>query len=283
MEIDDDRLDAAARRRSGDSRGASSDRPAALFQGAVPPAGRAGQAAGLGRRTRSSRSSSSSRAATPPARAASSSASPSASTRASAASSRCPRRTSASARSGISSATSPHLPAGGEIVLFDRSWYNRAGVERVMGFCTDDEYEEFFRTVPGVRADAGPLRHHPDQVLVLDHRRRAAPALQDAHPRSAQAVEAEPDGPRVPPALGGTTPRPRRRCSSAPTSPRRRWWVVEAVDKKRARLNCIQPPADARSPTRRSRTSRSRCPSACTTRTTSASPLPDEMYVPEVY
>src|SRR6266496_570037 len=41
-----------------------------------------------------------------------------------------------------------HLPAAGEIVLFDRSWYNRAGVERVMGFCTDDQYEEFFRTVP---------------------------------------------------------------------------------------------------------------------------------------
>ena len=42
----------------------------------------------------------------------------------------------------------PHLPAGGEIVLFDRSWYNRAGVERVMGFCTDADLEEFFRTVP---------------------------------------------------------------------------------------------------------------------------------------
>ncbi len=42
----------------------------------------------------------------------------------------------------------PHLPAAGEIVLFDRSWYNRAGVEKVMGFCTDEEYEEFFRTVP---------------------------------------------------------------------------------------------------------------------------------------
>src|SRR5215468_4973189 len=40
------------------------------------------------------------------------------------------------------------LPAAGEIVLFDRSWYNRAGVERVMGFCTPDEYEEFFRSVP---------------------------------------------------------------------------------------------------------------------------------------
>ena len=41
-----------------------------------------------------------------------------------------------------------HLPAAGEIVLFDRSWYNRAGVERVMGFCNEEEYEEFFRTVP---------------------------------------------------------------------------------------------------------------------------------------
>ena len=42
----------------------------------------------------------------------------------------------------------PHLPAGGEIVLFDRSWYNRAGVEKVMGFCTDEQYEAFFRDVP---------------------------------------------------------------------------------------------------------------------------------------
>lgn len=42
----------------------------------------------------------------------------------------------------------PHMPAAGEIVLFDRSWYNRAGVERVMGFCTDDEYQRFLRVVP---------------------------------------------------------------------------------------------------------------------------------------
>src|SRR5215218_9024763 len=41
-----------------------------------------------------------------------------------------------------------HLPAAGEIVLFDRSWYNRAGVERVMGFCTEQEYEEFMRSCP---------------------------------------------------------------------------------------------------------------------------------------
>ena len=41
-----------------------------------------------------------------------------------------------------------HLPAGGEIVLFDRSWYNRAGVERVMNFCTDDELQEFYAINP---------------------------------------------------------------------------------------------------------------------------------------
>jgi polyphosphate kinase 2 len=44
----------------------------------------------------------------------------------------------------------PHLPAAGEIVLFDRSWYNRAGVERVMGFCTDEQYDDFLRTCPQV-------------------------------------------------------------------------------------------------------------------------------------
>src|SRR5215470_16429584 len=44
----------------------------------------------------------------------------------------------------------PHFPAGGEVMLFDRSWYNRAGVERVMGFCTDDEASRFLDLVPGV-------------------------------------------------------------------------------------------------------------------------------------
>ena len=44
----------------------------------------------------------------------------------------------------------PYLPAAGEIVIFDRSWYNRAGVERVMGFCTDEQVEWFLKAVPGV-------------------------------------------------------------------------------------------------------------------------------------
>src|SRR5699024_11700945 len=46
-----------------------------------------------------------------------------------------------------------HLPASGEVVLFDRSWYNRAGVERVMGFCTPAEYDEFMRTCPHFERD----------------------------------------------------------------------------------------------------------------------------------
>src|SRR5690348_11931952 len=46
-----------------------------------------------------------------------------------------------------------HLPAAGEIVLFDRSWYNRAGVERVMGFCTPEEYDEFLRACPQIERE----------------------------------------------------------------------------------------------------------------------------------
>jgi len=60
----------------------------------------------------------------------------------------------------------PHMPAGGEMVLFDRSWYNRACVERVMGFCTPDEYEEFYRSVPEFERMLA-LRHSAAQVLVL--------------------------------------------------------------------------------------------------------------------
>src|SRR5215467_598854 len=54
----------------------------------------------------------------------------------------------------------PHLPAGGEVVIFDRSWYNRAGVERVMGFCTEEEAKRFLDTIPAVEktiVDSGIL------------------------------------------------------------------------------------------------------------------------------
>ena len=114
-----------------------------------------------------------------------------------------------------------HLPAAGEMVLFDRSWYNRAGVERVMGFCTEEEYREFMRSLPRVRADAHPLRHRPRQVLVLGQRRGAGASLPEADRGPDQALEAEPDGPRVARPWVDTRG-PRTRCSRTPTSSRRR-------------------------------------------------------------
>ena len=122
-------------------------------------------------------SSSSSRAATPPARAARSSGSPSTSTRASPASSRCRRRPSASAAQWYFQRYVEHLPAAGEIVLFDRSWYNRAGVERVMGFCTPRRVPPVPAPVPDLRAAARRGRHPAAQVLVLGQRRGAGAPL----------------------------------------------------------------------------------------------------------
>ena len=131
-----------------------------------------------------------------------------------------------------------HLPAAGEIVLFDRSWYNRAGVERVMGFCNDDEYEEFFRTVPEfekmlVRSGItlvkywfsitddeqhsrflgrihDPLKQWKLSPMDLESRRRW-----EAYTRAKETMIERTHIPEAP------------------------WWVVQAVDKKKARLNCI--------------------------------------------
>src|SRR6202789_517979 len=131
-----------------------------------------------------------------------------------------------------------HLPAAGEIVLFDRSWYNRAGVEHVMGFCSPEEYEEFFRSVPefermlvrsGIRllkywfsiTDEeqyvrflgrihDPLKQWKLSPMDLESRRRWE--------EYTKAKEVMLERSHIPEA---------------------RWWVVHAVDKKRARLNCI--------------------------------------------
>ncbi|MFT3735210.1 MAG: polyphosphate kinase 2 [Rhodocyclaceae bacterium] len=131
-----------------------------------------------------------------------------------------------------------HLPAGGEIVLFDRSWYNRAGVERVMGFCNDEEYEEFFRSVPEfekmlVRSGIqlikywfsitdeeqhlrflgrihDPLKQWKLSPMDLESRRRW-----EAYTKAKETMLERTHIPEAP------------------------WWVVQAVDKKKARLNAI--------------------------------------------
>ena len=124
--------------------------------------------------------------------------------------------------SGTSSATSRTCRRGGEIVLFDRSWYNRAGVERVMGFCTEEEYREFLRTCPEFERMLIRSGHHPGQVLVLGERRGAGAPLPGPHRRPDQALEAQPDGPRSRASAGSSTRGPRTRCSPTPTPSRRR-------------------------------------------------------------
>lgn len=131
-----------------------------------------------------------------------------------------------------------HLPAGGEIVLFDRSWYNRAGVERVMGFCTDAEREEFFRSVPEfermlVRSGTILIKYW-FSITDDEQQFRFMMRIQDPLKQwklSPMDVEARSRWEQYTKAKEEMLER-----THTPESP---WWVVEAVDKKRARLNCI--------------------------------------------
>ncbi|MDQ0042672.1 polyphosphate kinase 2 [Variovorax boronicumulans] len=131
-----------------------------------------------------------------------------------------------------------HLPAAGEMVLFDRSWYNRAGVERVMGFCSDDEYEEFFRTVPEfekmlVRSGIKLIKYWFSITDDEQHMRflgrihdplkqwKLSPMDLESRRRWEEYTKAK------------EIMLERTHIPEAP------WWVVQAVDKKKARLNCI--------------------------------------------
>ena len=79
-------------------------------------------------------------------------------------------------RSRCTSSATSHFPAAGEVVIFDRSWYNRAGVERVMGFCTPEQTGTVPRAGPGRREDDGRVRDHPHQVLAGGQPGRVDPA-----------------------------------------------------------------------------------------------------------
>ncbi|MBN9246466.1 polyphosphate kinase 2 [Hyphomicrobium sp.] len=175
----------------------------------------------------------------------------------------------------------PHLPAAGEVVLFDRSWYNRAGVERVMGFCTENDLEEFFRTVPEfekmlVRSGITLIKywfsisddeqHLRFQMRIHDPIKQWKLSPMDLESRRrwedyTKAKEAMLDHTHIPEA---------------------RWWVVHADDKKRARLNCIHhllsqipyqdvPRAPVVLPERVHHPDYSRAP------------VPDDLYVPAIY
>jgi polyphosphate kinase 2 len=174
-----------------------------------------------------------------------------------------------------------HLPAAGEMVLFDRSWYNRAGVERVMNFCSEADVEEFFRSVPefermlvrsGIRVFkywfsitdeeqharflgrlSDPLKQWKFSPMDLESRRRW-----EDYTKAKEAMLERTHIPEAP------------------------WWVVQAVDKRKARLNCIQhllsmlPYHEMEHPT-------IELPARLRKPDYSRRPVPREMFVPEVY
>jgi polyphosphate kinase len=131
-----------------------------------------------------------------------------------------------------------HLPAAGEIVLFDRSWYNRAGVEKVMGFCTDAEYEEFFRSVPEfermlVRSGIKVLKYWfsiTDEEQYVRFLGRIHDPLKQwkLSPMDLESRRRWEDYTKAKDVM-----------LERSHIPEARWWVVHAVDKKRARLNCM--------------------------------------------
>jgi len=131
-----------------------------------------------------------------------------------------------------------HFPAAGEIVLFDRSWYNRAGVERVMGFCTDEEYERFLRICPAWERDiinSGiTIIKYWFEVSREEQTRRFTRRITDPRriwklsPMDLESHRRWYDYSRARDAMLAAT--------DADLSP---WYVVNADDKRRARLNCI--------------------------------------------
>lgn len=174
-----------------------------------------------------------------------------------------------------------HLPAAGEMVLFDRSWYNRAGVEKVMGFCTEAQYEQFFRTVPEFEKmliDSGiqlikywfsitddeqnlrfqgriydPLKQWKLSPMDLESRRRW-----EAYTKAKETMLER---------------------SHIPEAP---WWIVQADNKKKARLNCIEhllkqiPYETIEKPL-------VELPPRVHNADYIRNPVPPEMYVPELY
>ncbi|MGO9964643.1 MAG: polyphosphate kinase 2 [Acidimicrobiales bacterium] len=131
-----------------------------------------------------------------------------------------------------------NLPAGGEIVLFDRSWYNRAGVERVMGFCTEEEYHRFFRQCPAFERmlidDGIILVKYWFSVSDEEQERRFKDRLNDPLKRW-KLSDMDLEGRKRWVQYSKAKDEMFAHCD-LPDSP---WYEVEADDKKRARLNCI--------------------------------------------
>jgi polyphosphate kinase len=131
-----------------------------------------------------------------------------------------------------------HLPAAGEMVLFDRSWYNRAGVERVMEFCTEDEYWDFLRSCPNfetmlIRSDIILIKYW-FLVSDIEQERRFIQRIQD--PTRRWKISPMDMAARTKWVEYSKAKDEMFAYTDTKQSP---WYVVEADDKRRARLNCI--------------------------------------------
>jgi polyphosphate kinase 2 len=174
-----------------------------------------------------------------------------------------------------------HLPAAGEVVLFDRSWYNRAGVERVMGFCTDEECEEFFRSVPEfermlVRSGIVLLKYW---FSITDDEQHARFLVRIEDPLKQWKLSPMDLESRRRWELYTTAKEAMLERTHIAEAP---WWIVEAVDKKRARLNCIHHLL-SRVPYREVRHESVSLPERVHNPNYLRGPIPKEMYVPAVY
>jgi polyphosphate kinase len=132
----------------------------------------------------------------------------------------------------------PHLPAGGEIVCFDRSWYNRAGVEHVMGFCTDAQYQEFMQTCPEfermlVRSGIILIKYWFSVSDDEQERRFQSRTTDPARRWKLSPMDLESRDRWVEYSQAKDTMFTHTNIPEAP------WFTVEADDKQRARLNCI--------------------------------------------
>ena len=175
----------------------------------------------------------------------------------------------------------PHLPAGGEIVLFDRSWYNRAGVERVMEFATDDQVEQFFRDVPEfermlVRSGIIVLKYwfsitdEEQQLRFLTRihdpmkQWKLSPMDLESRIRWEQYTKAKEEM------------FARTNIDEAP------WYIVEGNDKRRERLNCIEHVL-SKIPYHEVPSDKVTLPERVFNPDYERRFLPDDLYVPKVY
>lgn len=132
----------------------------------------------------------------------------------------------------------PHLPAAGELVLFDRSWYNRAGIEKVMGFCTEDEYWEFLRSCPNfermlIRSGIILVKYW-FSVSEEEQEKRFQDRINDPTKRWKFS-----DMDVISRNKWVEYSRAKDEMFSYTDTKQSPWYVVESDDKKRARLNCI--------------------------------------------